>query len=76
MTDYQRGKEVGERIAQAESDRRLALLRRQNTIRVNRGKPCFICDKYPLLNHKIGSEYEKVYIDHHAPNCELAEELK
>ncbi len=61
--------------AEALAASRLKLLRRENTIRFSRGKQCFFCDRYPILNHKIGSDYEKVYIDNHADDCEWAEEL-
>ena len=61
--------------AEALAADRLRLLRRENTIRFSRGKQCFFCDKYPLLNHKVGSDYEKVYIDYHADDCEWAKEL-
>ncbi len=54
---------------------RKKLLRRENTIRFSKGKPCFFCDRYPLLNAKVGSDYEKVYIDYHDDDCEWDEEL-
>lgn len=60
--------------AQAESDRRLALLRRQNIIRVSQGRRCILCGAKPKLVESPGSNYEWVYEDSHADDCELAEE--
>ena len=59
---------------QAESARRLALLRRLNRHRVARGQFCPECSFAPLKVHKeINADG---YTDYHADDCELAEELK
>jgi hypothetical protein len=56
-----------------ESDRRLGLLKRVNTVRVYAGKPCPVCLKEPKLK-LIGDSISPV--DNHAADCELAEELE
>ncbi len=48
----------------ADADRRLALLKRWNNMRMNRGDPCPDCFLLPTPRD-----------DHHAPDCELAKEF-
>ena len=60
---------------QAESDRRLALLRRWNDNRVWNGHRCPFCLESPVVSHYV-DEHHIEHEDAHADECELAEELK
>ena len=57
---------------QAESDRRLALLRCTNKVRVSSGRPCPLCGKSIQVETIEGLVK---YIDNHADGCQLAEEI-
>ncbi len=60
---------------QAESDRRLGLLKRWNDNRVWNGHRCPFCLESPVVSRYV-DEHHIEHEDAHADGCELAEELR